>query len=179
VIARVRLVFFGISQRYAARKDSTRCQLLWYRRRILHVSVRPWNKTCGCGLKTKSVAWPKIFACKCRGSKRCYSIFILSELFSLRINSETHAGAGRVIERNVETEWRHIWFLLRDSAAANSATAVKRLLANRKVVDLSYHPIHLTSRQKTLFSFVKRKAPGKVGNLGGGGGQRLGCHKII
>ena len=41
------------------------------------------------------------------------------------------------VERNVETKWRHSWFILRDCVAVHSATTVKRLLVNRSVVDFS------------------------------------------
>ena len=129
----------------------------------------PETKLSGMDWKTKSLAWPKIFACKCRGSKRWCSLFTLSQLFSLSTNSEWHAGAGRVTERNMETEWRHSWFVLRDGAAAHSAIAVKRLLANRIVVDLSYPPCSPDLAPANFIPLCKTTATRKGGKFGGGG----------
>jgi len=87
-----------------------------------------------------------------------------------------HAGPGRVIERR----WRPIDVRVGSfCAAAHSAMTLKRLLANRNVVDVSYHPVNLTSRHPTYFCFVKRKPPGKVGNLVGEQGCQKESNRLI
>ena len=86
--------------------------------------------------------------------------------FPLRINSETYAGAGRVIERNMESEWRHSHekktvplLILPWQWSASWRIAVWWISAT--------HSVHLTSRQPIFVCSIKLKPLPKGGKLWG------------